>query len=262
MSLTSNSSERIALISVFLFSYFDDLRSVVADLLVRPYLDQPDGASDPCCLAQQFRFVRFFPGKAIFNASEMTVRGRRSIDRPAQFQFFNYPKGRQREMLTHELCQHAFADAAGASCVHQHRDRISNTDRIGQLNETTICESGCDNVLGNVARHVSSRPINLGWVFTRESATSVRRIASVSIDADFAPCESGITLGPARYKSPGWVDVELGFVIEKIRGHGVPDDFFFDVRSQLLIRDTRVVLRRDHNRVDSERPAIAVFNCD
>ena len=64
----------------------------------------------------------------------------------------------------------------------------------------------------------------------------------------------------AFYETSRRVDVELGFVVQKIfrdcNLHDLFDDVFFD----LLVRDVRVVLRGNDHRIHSRRYAVVVFH--
>ena len=62
----------------------------------------------------------------------------------------------------------------------------AHADRVGQLHQRAISEAGRDDVLGDVARHVARRAIDLGRILARERAAAVRRRAAVGVDDDLA----------------------------------------------------------------------------
>src|SRR5437660_11300204 len=90
----------------------------------------------------------------------------------------------------------------------------------------------------------------------------MRSIAAIGVDDDLAPGQSRVALRPASHKAPGGINVILGLIVEQIAGHRVSDNVFANLRSKLFVRHFGSVLRRDYYRVDTERTAIAIFNCD
>src|SRR6267142_2055779 len=99
--------------------------------------------------------------------------------------------------------------------INQYRYRIRNADRVSKLDQTTIRQPRGHNVLGYVARHVSSGPINLRRIFARECATTVRGIAAVGVNDDLATRQPGIALRPASDETSSRIDVKLGVLIKK-----------------------------------------------
>ena len=112
--------------------------------------------------------------------------------------------------------------------IDHHRNRIGNADRVSELDQATIRESGGDDVLRNVTRHVSSRTIDLRRILSGESAAAVRRIAAVSIDDDLAAGQAGVALRAAGDKPAGRVDVILRVFVEQFGRDSVLDDLFFE----------------------------------
>src|SRR5689334_9221758 len=239
ISFTSNSTERVALI-------FDDSS-------VDEFLDAGAGA-------QRFGFIGSFPGKAFLVAAEVSVSRGCFVNRPAQVEFLNDAARSQFKIITHELRDGRFADASGAGGIDEHRDGIRDADRVRELDQTTIGKTSGDDVLRDVARHVSGRAIDLRRVFARESAATVRRVTTVSVDNDLAASQTGIALWPSGDKASGRIDVILRVLVEQFGRDGVLDDFLFDLGAQLFVADVRIVLRRDDDGFQAERPAVAILN--
>src|SRR5689334_14839777 len=239
ISFTSNSTERVALI-------FDD--SSVDEFLYT-------GAG-----AQRFGFIGSLPSEAFFVAAEVSVSRGCFINRPAQIELFDDTARRQLKIIAHELRNRRLADASRAGCVDEHRNRIRDADGIRKLDQTTVGESGRDDVLRDVARHVSSRAIDLRRVFTRESAAAVRRVTTISVDDDLASGQAGITLWSTSDETAGGIDVILRALVEQFARDGVFDDFLFDLGAELFITDVRIVLRRDDYGFQAKRPSVAILH--
>ena len=62
------------------------------------------------------------------------------------------------------LLQLFVADGAGAVRVDIERQRLGDADRIGELDGAAAGQTGGDDVLGEVARCISGRAVDLGWV--------------------------------------------------------------------------------------------------
>ena len=166
------------------------------------------------------------------------------------------------EMLAHQFRQRSLADSARALRVDVHRDRFGNANRVSELHLASISKTGGDNVLGDVARHVRGRAIDLRRIFAGERAATVRRIAAVGVDDDLATGQTGIALRTTGNESTGRIDVILRVVVQQIAGNSVSDNVFANLSAQLFVFNFRRVLRRDDDGVNAKRPAVAILNRD
>ena len=108
-------------------------------------------------------------------------------------------------------------DLLRAEGFHQHADRIGHADRVRQLHFAAIGQSAGDDVLGDVARHVGSRAIDLGRIFSAERAAAVTSHAAVGVDDDLASGESGVAHRSADDKASRGIDVILRVFVEQMR---------------------------------------------
>ena len=88
------------------------------------------------------------------------------------------------------------ADRSGAMRVDVERQRLADTDRISELDRAAPGKTGGDDVLGEIARGISGRAVDLGRVLAREGAAAVRGRAAIGVDDDLAA-------GDARRRRPG-----------------------------------------------------------
>ncbi len=109
------------------------------------------------------------------------------------------------------------ADGAGAVGVDVERQRLRHADRIGQLDRAALGEAGGDDVLGQIARDIRRRTIDLGRILAAERAAAMRGRAAVGVDDDLAPGQAGVAIGAADFEAAGRVDVILGLVLKAIR---------------------------------------------
>src|SRR6266446_6045240 len=110
--------------------------------------------SNPRSGPQRLGLVCFFPGEAIARTTEVSVRCRRFINRPAKIESFDDLSRRQGKVFAHQIGKLSFANPAAASRVDSNRDWFSDADSVGKLNFALLSQSGRHNILGDVTRHV------------------------------------------------------------------------------------------------------------
>ncbi len=66
-----------------------------------------------------------------------------------------------------------------------------------------------DDVLGEVARDISRRTVDLGRVLAAERAAAVRGRAAIGVDDDLATGQASVTIRAADFEQAGRVDVDL-----------------------------------------------------
>src|SRR5271170_3632612 len=91
--------------------------------------------------------------------------------------------------------------------VDQDRDGLSDADRVGDLNFAALREPGRDDVLGDIARHVASRAVDLGGVLAGKGAAAVAAIAAIAVNDDLAAGEAAIAMRSADDETAGRIDM-------------------------------------------------------
>src|SRR2546427_8130760 len=138
--------------------------------------------SNTRCGPKRLSLVCFFPSETVTRTAEMSVRCRGFINRPAKIESFDDLSRRQRKVSAHQIGKLSFANPPAASGVDSNRDRFSDADRIGKLDFALLSQSGRDNVLRDITRHVRRRPIDFCRVFAGEGAAAARSIAAIGAD--------------------------------------------------------------------------------
>src|SRR5688572_4539701 len=138
-------------------------------------------------LLQRVGLVGAFPGELGFRTPEVSERGRLAVDRPTEIERLDDAARRELEVLANELGELFVGHLAGAVRVDEDRDRIGDADCVRELHERPFGEPRSDNVLGNVAGHITGRAVHLRRILAREGAAAVRREPAVGIDDDLAP---------------------------------------------------------------------------
>ena len=141
---------------------------------------------------------------------------------------------------------------------------MGDTDGVRDLDLRPVGKLGGDDVLGDPARRIGGRAVDLGRVLAGERAAAVARHAAVGVDDDLAPGEAGVADRAADHEPAGRVDEEvlaqLGRVVELLG-----QDRLNDVLPE-VVRDHRfgalAVLRGDQELLDLDRPAVDVAHAD
>src|SRR6185436_13009220 len=112
----------------------------------------------------------------------MAISCRFEINRTQQVKRMNDAFRPQVEVLFYELADLLIGNRASTESVDEHADRARDADRIGDLYFALFRQARRHDVLGDVARGISGRAIDLGRVLARKRAAAVTRIAAVGVD--------------------------------------------------------------------------------
>src|SRR5438105_6046130 len=152
-------------------------------------------------------------------------------------------------MLVDERADRIVAHLAGPEGLDVERDRMRATDHIRDLELAAIGEPGLHDVLRDVARGVRAGTVDLGRILPAERAAAVTGVSAVGVDDDLAAGQSRIAHRTADREGSRSVDDVLGLRVEPRLSDRRTDDVLPDLVLQTLVIDTRIVLRRDHDRV-------------
>src|SRR5487761_399317 len=132
-------------------------------------------------------------------------------------------------------------------------------NRVRHLDLASIGETGGDDVLGDMPRRVCSGAIDLARILAAEGPTAVSRDTAIGVDDDLAPGETGIRRRTSEDELPTWVHHDLGVLVNHVAFEDRVDDQRVDAVRNLLLADSRRVMRRDDDRLDSlGHPAVVL----
>src|SRR6185437_11897566 len=97
-------------------------------------------------------------------------------------------------------------------------------------------------------------------IFSGESPSPMARHAAIRVGNDLPPRQSRVTLRAADDEPPRWIDVYARLAVSQPVGNDVFDHLLGHLRANHFQRNVRIVLRRDHYRIHSNRPVALVLN--
>lgn len=138
-----------------------------------------------------------FPGEILIVSSEMSESTGLLIDWSLQLQVSDDHTWSEIEVSDDDISQVEISQSLsdGSVTVNMDTQWLSNSDRVSDLNQSSLAESVGDQRLSNPSGSVSSRSIDLGWVLSRESTTSVASPTSVGVDDDLSSSQTSISAG-------------------------------------------------------------------
>merc|ERR1719320_1171257 len=190
--------------------------------------------------------------------SEVTVAGGLLEDGVLQLQVLHDAAGPQVKVLLDNLGQLSAALRSSAVVEDCDRQRLGNSDSVGNLDEAPLGKTSLDQRLSDPSGGISSRSVHLGVVLSGESTTSVSSPASVGINDDLPSGQTGVTHGSSDHEVAAGVDVVLGLGGNVLLGDGGQHHFLHDVLPQSLQGDLLRMLAGNNNGVDPGGDASSV----
>ena len=140
----------------------------------------------------------------------MAVLGGLEVDWAGQVELLDDHSWAEVKVGADDLLKLVRGVVGGSVGVNVNGSWLSDTDGVGELDETTASELGVDEGLGDPAGNVGSGTIDLGEVLSGESTTSVGSPSTVGVDNDLASGKTGITLWSTNDEQTRWLDLLKG----------------------------------------------------
>ena len=128
---------------------------------------------------------------------------------------------------------------------------MRHADGVGQLDLAFLRQTGSNEVLRNIARHIGGAAVNLRRVLAGEGTSAVSGVAAVGVYDDLTAGQAGVAHRTADDESSGRVDIKLGVRVDQMRRQGGPDDLVDNGLTQVMDLNVLVVLRGDDDGVDT-----------
>ena len=119
---------------------------------------------------------------------------------------------------------------------------MRHADRVRDLHFAAIRQPRRDDVLGDVARRVRRRAIDLGGILARERTAAVPRHPAVGIGDDLAPGQPGVALRTAGHEAARRVHEHAQALVAQASGDDLIDDPFGNFAADHVERHVGIVL--------------------
>jgi hypothetical protein len=155
------------------------------------------------------------PGEV--GVGEVAVLGSLAVDGVDEVELLDNDTRTHVEVGVDDLNKLLGALVGGAVGLNEDGERLSNTNGVGELDESTAGELGVNERLGDPTGEVGSRAVDLAVVLAGESSTTVGTPATVGVDDDLAASETGVTLGTTNDEVARGLDLQIVSQSRKFR---------------------------------------------
>src|SRR5690606_11692057 len=189
----------------------------------------------------------------------MAVGCRARIDRLVEVEMFPDAARLQIHHLAEPLFEFRQIALLGAVAVGIDRQGFRHADRVGELDGAAISEPCGHHVLGEIARRIGGRAVDLGRVLAREGAAAMRGRAAIGVDDDLAAGEAAIPVGSADDELACGIDPPFAILGDRQHLADGLADIGLDDPADVLARLLRIgVLGGEHDSNALRRLAILV----
>ena len=140
-----------------------------------------------------------------------------------------------------------------AESVEHHGHGLGHSDRVSQLDLDPVSQACCNQILGDIARHVAGGAVHLGRILPGKGSTPVTAHSAVGVDDDLAAGQATVTLRPPGDETSGGVDKDLCLTIHQFHGNYGLNDVAANPGMDVFVGHGIAVLRGNDDRVDSTR---------
>ena len=146
-----------------------------------------------------------------------------------------------------------------AAGVHREHDGFRLPDGIRQRDLAPDTQPRRHKILRKVPCHVCAGTVHLRGIFPGERPAAVRREHAVAVSGQLASGQACVGVGSAQYKPPGRVEQEFRVLVRRQKFESREQDFIGELPEQLVLRDIRVVLCGEDDRIQPCRVPVSVI---
>jgi len=182
----------------------------------------------------------------------MTEGGRFLVDWSLQIELLDDGAWSEAEVILDNSDQIVVGHALlnGSVRVNVDGEWIGESNGVRILDQASVSELVGNNGLGNISTIVGGRSVDLGWVLSGESTSTMWAPSSIGVDDDLSSGKSGISSWTSDVELSRWVDDDLG-ANEHLCWDDLLDDIFSEGLLDHIIGDVRVMLGGDKDIVHS-----------
>ena len=124
-----------------------------------------------------------------------------------QMQMFAYAAWLEAHDLRQQRFKLACVNLSRVVQVDVDRQRVRDTDGIGELDGAALRKAGGNDIFCQIARRIGGGTVDLGGILARESAAAMRGCATIGVDNDLAAGQSAVAVRSTHHEGTGGIDV-------------------------------------------------------
>ena len=161
-------------------------------------------------------------------------------------------------MVLNEFKDQFFFYFCSSEILQEETHWLFYSNCIANLQLTFITKSACYDIFSKISCHIGSTPINLGWIFPRESSSTVPSHTTITIYNNFSPSQSTISDWSSNIEVSSWINMNNCLLIHKIPNNWC-DHLLFYIFVKLFLSNIFAMLRRNNNGCYSFSFSIFIF---
>lgn len=199
--------------------------------------------------------LRGFPGEIRIVSAEVSARSGLLVNGSLQVEFLDEHTRSEIEVLGDYFLEISVSVSISNSVVSVdvHRQRLSNTNTISDLDESSLAEAIRNERLSDPSGGISSRSIDLSGVLSREGTTTVTTPTTIGVNDDFTSSETSITMRSSDSERTRRIQVVNGVCVQQVSGDDYLNDVLLEFLSDVFVGNSGSVLLRNEDSVDTER---------
>ena len=161
-------------------------------------------------------------------------------------------------MVLNKFKNQFFFYFCSSEILQKETDWLFYSDCIANLQLAFLTESARYDIFSKISCHIGCTSINLGWILSRESSSTVSSHTTITIYNDFSSGQSTISDRASNIEASSWIDMNNCLCIHKI-----PNNWCYHLLSysfmKLFLGNIFAMLRRNDNSCYSFSFTIFVF---
>lgn len=149
-------------------------------------------------------------------------------------------------MCLNSLKDQLFLYFCSSEILKEEADWLFYSNCIANLQLTFLTKSACYDIFSKISCHIGCTSINLGWILSRESSSTVPSHTTITIYNNFSPSQSTISDWSSNIEVSSWIDMNNCLLIHKIPNNWC-DHLLFYRLMKLFLSNIFAMLCRNHN---------------
>lgn len=161
-------------------------------------------------------------------------------------------------MCLNSLKDQFFFYFCSSEIFQEETDWLCYSNRITNLQLTFLTELARYDIFSKISCHIGCTSINLGWILSRESSSTVSSHTTITIYNDFSSGQSTISDRASNIEASSWIDMNNCLCIHKIPNNWCYHLLFYRFM-KLFLGNIFAMLRRNNDSCYSFSFSIFIF---